>query len=313
MTTLLKDAIKPNLVQTLEGTPAIIHGGPFANIAQGTNSILATKMGLSLSDYVVTEAGFASELGAEKFFDIKAQYGNLNPNTTVLVATVRALKYHGGTPLDKIDEANPEAVRKGLDNLDKHLENLEHYNFKPIVAINKFTSDTREELDIITEHCKKQGVVASVNDSWAQGGVGAEELAQLVVDEAKQCSVCFSPLYDFDWPVEKKIETIAKKIYGAGGVEYSVKARKNLKTIAELKLDKLPICIAKTQKSLSDDPKLRNRPEGFMLNIREIEISAGAGFLVPIAGNIMRMPGLPRIPSAEHIDIDAEGNISGLF
>jgi len=313
MATLLKDAIKPNLVQTLEGNPAIVHGGPFANIAQGTNSILATKMGLSLSDYVVTEAGFASDLGAEKFFDIKSQYGNLNPNATVLVATIRALKYHGGVDVKNLNETNTDAVREGLQNLDKHIENLKLFKLNPIVAINKFTSDTDEEIQIVQDYCEALGIDSAVNDAWAEGGAGATELAEKVVAEADRCSVCFEPLYDFDWDVEKKIETIATKVYGAKSVEYSRKARKNIQTIKDLGLDKLPICIAKTQKSLSDNPRLRNRPKDFIVNIREIEIAAGAGFLVPIAGDIMRMPGLPRIPSAEKIDISDDGEISGLF
>lgn len=313
MATLLKDAIKPNLVQTLEGTPAIIHGGPFANIAQGTNSILATKMGLSLSDYVVTEAGFASDLGAEKFFDIKSQYGNLNPNAVVLVATIRALKYHGGVALPDLDKSNPEAVKNGLANLDKHIENMQLFNFNPIVAINKFVKDSDEELQVVIEQCNTKNIKVAVVDAWEKGGDGAIELAEIVAREADQCRVCFKPLYEFDWSIEKKIETIAKNIYGAAAVEYSLKARKQLKVIDNLELSKLPVCIAKTQKSLSDDPKLKNRPEGFVVNIRDIEIAAGAGFVIPIAGSIMRMPGLPKIPSAEKIDIDNEGNISGLF
>ena len=313
MATLLKDAIKPNLVQTLEGTPAIIHGGPFANIAQGTNSILATKMGLSLSDYVVTEAGFASDLGAEKFFDIESQYGNLNPNAVVLVATIRALKYHGGVALADLDKSNPEAVKNGLANLDKHIENMQLFNLNPIVAINKFVKDSDEELQVVIEHCNTKNIKVAVVDAWEKGGDGAIELAEIVAREADQCKVCFKPLYEFDWSIEKKIETIAKNIYGAAAVEYSLKARKQLKVIDNLELSKLPVCIAKTQKSLSDDPKLKNRPEGFVINIRDIEIAAGAGFVIPIAGSIMRMPGLPKIPSAEKIDIDNEGNISGLF
>jgi formate--tetrahydrofolate ligase len=313
MATLLKDAIKPNLVQTLEGTPAIIHGGPFANIAQGTNSILATKMGLSLSDYVVTEAGFASDLGAEKFFDIKSQYGNLNPNAVVLVATVRALKYHGGLALSDLNKNNPDAVKTGLANLDKHIENMQLFNFNPVVAINKFVSDSDEELNLIKNHCESKGVKASIVEAWEKGGDGAIELAEIVAREADQCKVCFKPLYEFSWSIEKKIETIAKKVYGAADVEYSLKARKQLKVISDLGLNELPVCIAKTQKSLSDDPKLKNRPEGFIVNIRDIEIAAGAGFVVPIAGSIMRMPGLPKTPSSEKIDIDNDGNISGLF
>ncbi|MDA3910396.1 MAG: formate--tetrahydrofolate ligase [Bacteroidales bacterium] len=313
MATLLKDAIKPNLVQTLEGNPAILHGGPFANIAQGTNSILATKMGMSLSDYVVTEAGFASELGAEKFYDIKAQYGNLNVNATVIVATIRALKYHGGMSVKDLNTPNPEAVKKGLENLDKHIENIRLFNINPIVAINQFSADTEAETKIVMDHCESVNVQVAVNSAWADGGKGAEELAEKVVKAADSCTVCFEPLYKFDWDVERKIETIATKVYGAKAVEYSRKARKDLETIQKLGLDKIPICIAKTQKSLSDNPLLRNRPKDFILNIREIEIAAGAGFIVPIAGDIMRMPGLPRIPSAENIDIDKDGNISGLF
>ncbi len=313
MATLLKDAIKPNLVQTLENTPAIIHGGPFANIAQGTNSLLATKMGLSLSDYVVTEAGFASELGAEKFFDIKCQYGNLNPNAAVLVATIRALKYHGGALLKELNVENVEALKKGFANLDKHIENLKHFNFMPVVAINKFAADSENEIAALSEYLEAKGVKFALNDAWAKGGEGAIELAQIVADTANACKTCFSPLYSFEDSIEEKIFTVATKLYGAKDVEYSLKARKNLKTIAELGLEKLPVCIAKTQKSLSDDPKLKNRPEGFIVNIREIEIAAGAGFVIPIAGDIMRMPGLPEVPSSENIDIDNEGNISGLF
>ncbi|PKP21662.1 MAG: formate--tetrahydrofolate ligase [Bacteroidetes bacterium HGW-Bacteroidetes-20] len=313
LATLLKEAIKPNLVQTLENTPAIIHGGPFANIAQGTNSLIATKMGMSLSDYVVTEAGFASELGAEKFFDIKAQYGGLSPNAAVIVATIRALKYHGGVSLKELEISNPEAVSKGLQNLDKHIENIRHFNLNPVIAINKFSSDSDEEIAVIANHLTKQNVKFALNDSWATGGAGATDLAKLVVETAQGCTTCFQPLYDFSWSIEKKIETIAKEMYGAAGVEYSLKARKDLKTIEGLGLEKLPVCIAKTQKSLSDKPELKNRPQGFIVNIREIEIASGAGFVIPIAGEIMRMPGLPEIPSSEFIDIDNDGNISGLF
>lgn len=313
MAALMKEAIKPNLVQTLEGNPAIIHGGPFANIAQGTNSIIATKMGLSLSDYVVTEAGFASELGAEKFFDIKCQYGNLKPNAAVLVATVRALKYHGGVELNKLNSPDTNALKKGFGNLEKHIENVQLFNINPVVAINRFITDTDEEIQMIIDKCKSLGIEAAVNDGWEKGGEGALDLAEKVVDTADKCNSCFEPLYDFNWSMEKKIETIATKVYGASDVEYSVKARKDLKTIEDLGLSKLPVCIAKTQKSLSDKPKLKGRPLGFTVNIREIEISSGAGFVVPIAGNIMRMPGLPSIPSAEVINIDKNGNISGLF
>jgi formate--tetrahydrofolate ligase len=313
MATLLKDAIKPNLVQTLENTPAIIHGGPFANIAQGTNSLIATKMGLSLSDYVVTEAGFASELGAEKFFDIKAQYGKLSPNAAVIVATIRALKYHGGVSLKELEIPNPKAVQIGLQNLDKHIENIKYFNLNPVVALNKFESDSAEEIAVIEEHLAKQKVRFALNESWKKGGKGALDLAKMIVEATNDCSTCFQPIYDFSWSIEKKIETVATEMYGAAGVEFSLKARKDLKTIEELGLTHLPVCIAKTQKSLSDKPELKNRPSGFIVNIREIEIASGAGFVIPIAGDIMRMPGLPEIPSSEFIDIDNDGNITGLF
>jgi formate--tetrahydrofolate ligase len=270
-------------------------------------------MGLSLSDYVVTEAGFASELGAEKFFDIKSQYGNLTPNAAVLVATIRALKYHGGASLKDLETSNPRAVEIGLANLDKHIENLQYFNFSPIVAINKFNTDSDEEIAVIANHLCAKKIKFALNESWGKGGDGALELAQIVVDSANSCKTCFQPLYNFDWSIEKKIETIATRLYGAESVEYSLKARKDLKVIAELGLDKLPVCIAKTQKSLSDNPNLKNRPVGFVVNIREIEIAAGAGFVIPIAGEIMRMPGLPEIPSSEFMDIDNEGNITGLF
>ncbi len=313
MTALLKHAIKPNLVQTMENTPAIIHGGPFANIAQGTNSLIATKMGLSLSEYVVTEAGFASELGAEKFLDIKCQYGGLMPNASVIVATIRAIKYHGGVKLKELNNPDVGAIMKGLDNLDKHIENLRHFGLNPIVAINRFTSDTEEEIAAVIGHCNQQGVKVALNDSWAKGGEGAIDLAKMVVDAANKCSTCFKPLYPFSMPIIEKIDTIAKKMYGAAGVEYSLAARKKLEDITNLNLDALPVCIAKTQTSLSDNPALIGRPKNFIVNIRDIEIAAGAGFIVPIAGSIMRMPGLPNIPSSENIDVEEDGSISGLF
>ncbi len=313
MAVLLKDAIKPNLVQTLEGNPAIIHGGPFANIAQGTNTIIATKMGLSMSDYVVTEAGFASELGAEKFFNIKSQFGKLMPNAVVIVATIRALKYHGGVKLADLQNENLHALEKGFENLDKHIENMQHYNFKPVVAINKFTSDTEAEIELLKKHCKTKNISVALNDAWAQGGEGAVKLAEKVVESVTECSTCFKPLYGLDWAFEDKIETIATKMYGAKDVEYSVKAKNQLKKINELGLSNLAVCIAKTQKSLSDDMHKKGRPENFTIKIREIELSSGAGFIVPIAGTIMRMPGLPSKPSAEKIDIDENGNITGLF
>jgi formate--tetrahydrofolate ligase len=313
MAALLKDAIKPNLVQTLEGTPAIIHGGPFANIAQGTNSIIATKTGLSLSDYVVTEAGFASELGAEKFFDIKAQVGNLKTNAVVIVATVRALKYHGGAKLSSLNNEDIEALINGFDNLDKHIENMRYFGFRPVIAINKFDSDTPAELDLLSKHCETRNLKVALNEAWSEGGEGAVDLANKVLDEILDCSNCYKPLYSLDWPFEKKIETICTKMYGADHVEYTVKAKNQLDRIDRLGFGNLAVCIAKTQKSLSDDQNRRGRPEGFTIKIREVELSSGAGFIVPIAGTIMRMPGLPNIPSAEKIDIDNDGRISGLF
>lgn len=313
MAALLKDAIKPNLVQTLEGNPAIIHGGPFANIAQGTNSVLATKMGMSLSDYVVTEAGFGFDLGAEKFLDIKCVSSGIEPQAAVLVATVRALKYHGEVPVAELNSPNVDAVHQGLENLEKHVENMQKFNICPVVAINRFVSDTDEEIRVIREKCQELGVKVAVADVWAKGGEGAEELATMVTEVAESCSSSMKPLYDWEWPVEKKIETIAKEIYGAKAIDYTAKAKKDLKVVAELGLHNKAVCIAKTQKSLSDNPKLLGRPENFVVTVREIEIAAGAGFIVPITGNIMRMPGLPGKPAAENIDIDDDGKISGLF
>ncbi|MBW6502079.1 MAG: formate--tetrahydrofolate ligase [Bacteroidales bacterium] len=313
MAALLKEAIKPNLVQTLEGTPAIIHGGPFANIAQGTNSIIATRTGLSLSDYVVTEAGFASELGAEKFFDIKCQYGNLKTNAVVIVATVKALKYHGGLKLSTLQNEDLQALQNGFDNLDKHIENMKYFGFRPVVAVNRFTSDTEAELSLLMKHCEERNIKVALNDSWARGGEGAVDLANKVLDSVKDCPDCFRPLYDLEWSFEKKIETICKKLYGADHVEYTIKAKNQIDKVNQLGFGNLAVCIAKTQKSLSDDPHKRGRPQGFTVKIREVELSSGAGFVVPIAGTIMRMPGLPATPSAEKIDIDANGRITGLF
>lgn len=313
MAALLKDAVKPNLVQTTENTPAIIHGGPFANIAQGTNSVIATRMGMSWSDYTVTEAGFGFDLGAEKFFDIKGGYSGISPKAVVLVATARALKYHGGASLDAINQPDPEALKQGLANLEKHIENMNAFNICPVVAINKFTSDTQEELDLIKNKAKEMNVDAVEANVWAEGGKGAEELAEKVVKVAEQCTSRYTPMYDWQWDVPKKVESIAKKIYGAKAIDYTTKAKADLKKIKKLGLDKLPVCIAKTQNSLSDNPKLLGRPKDFVVTVREIEIASGAGFLIPITGKIMRMPGLPSSPSAENIDVDAEGNISGLF
>ncbi len=313
MAALLKDAIKPNLVQTIEGTPAFIHGGPFANIAQGTNTVIATKTSLALSEYTVTEAGFGFDLGAEKFLDIKCRVAGLTPNAVVLVATVRALKYHGGMPLKELKTPDLEALKKGIVNLQKHIENIKQFNLAPIVAINKFATDSQEELDFIKDYCFSIGVSASVADVWGQGGAGTLELAELVVENATSCCSRFEPLYDLNESVENKIETIARKIYGAEAVDYTSKAKANLQRIHDLGLDNLAICMAKTQKSLSDNPDLLGRPKDFIITVREIEIAAGAGFLIPITGDIMRMPGLPETPASEHIDIDEDGNISSLF
>ena len=313
MAALLKDAIKPNLVQTIEGTPAIIHGGPFANIAQGTNTIIATKTSLALSQYTITEAGFGFDLGAEKFLDIKCRVAGLTPNAVVLVATVRALKYHGGMPLKELTKTDVDALKKGIGNLQKHIENIKLFNLAPIVAINRFTTDAQEELDFIKSYCQDIDIPVSIIDVWAKGGEGAIELAQMVVDNAASCCSQFKPLYDLEESVEQKIETIAKNIYGAEAVDYTPKAKANLRRIHDLGLENLAICMAKTQKSLSDNPELLGRPKDFIITVREIEIASGAGFLIPITGDIMRMPGLPEEPASEHMDIDNEGNISGLF
>lgn len=313
MAALLKDAIKPNLVQTLEGTPALIHGGPFANIAQGTNTVVATEMSLSLTDYTVTEAGFGFDLGAEKFLDIKCRAAGLSPNAVVLVATVRALKYHGGQPLKELKTPDVKALERGIVNLQKHIENIGLFGLSPVVAINKFATDSDEELQFVRDYCTMRGVPCAVADVWGQGGAGTEDLAKLVVETVDHCCPQFKPLYPLDEPVTRKVETIAKNIYGAEAVDYTPKAKNALKRIADLGLDALAICMAKTQKSLSDNPALLGRPKDFVITVRDIEIAAGAGFLIPITGEIMRMPGLPEEPAAEHIDIDDEGNLSGLF
>jgi len=313
MTALLKEAIKPNLVQTLEGTPAIIHGGPFANIAQGTNSIIATKMGLTFGDYVVTEAGFASELGAEKYFNIKSRFGNLHTDAVVIVATIRALKYHGGLKQSELLKEDLAALKNGFENLDKHIDNMRYYGFNPVIAINKFSTDTEAEIDLLKEHCTVQNVPVALNEGWAKGGEGAIELAGMIVKAINNSPENLKPLYDLEWSFEKKIETIATKMYGADHIEYTVLAKQQLKSIEELGLGDLAVCIAKTQKSLSDNEHKKGCPKGFTFKIREIELSSGAGFIVPIAGTIMRMPGLPSNPSAEKIDIDENGKISGLF
>jgi len=313
MAALLKDAIKPNLVQTIEGTPAIIHGGPFANIAQGTNTVIATRMGMSLSDYVVTEAGFGSDLGAEKFLDIKCASAGLKPKAIVLVATIRALKYHGGASLKELETPDTNAVTAGLVNLEKHLENASLYNLDVVVAINRFTVDTDDEIAIVQERCAQLGVSAVIADVWGQGGKGATDLATVVAETIQSSTRTFEPLYDWGLSVRDKIEKICTNVYGADGVKYSSRAEADLRRIAKLELEGLPVCIAKTQKSFSDDPKKIGRPSNFQITVREIEIAAGAGFLVPITGDMMRMPGLPATPSSEGIDIDDDGNIAGLF
>ena len=313
MATLLKDALKPNLVQTMEGNPAIIHLGPFANIAQGTNSVIATRMGMSLSDYTVTEAGFGFDLGAEKFLDIKCQSAGLAPKVVVMTTTIRALKYHGGAPLSSLTIPDVEALKKGLPNLEKHLENALQFNITPVIAINKFYSDSEEEIQVILDLAEKLNIKVALSNGWAKGGEGALELAKKVVEAIEEGRSDFKPLYNWDDSVINKIETVAQKIYGADKVEFGPKAKKDLKNIMDLGLEGLPVCIAKTQKSLSDDPKLLGRPKGFTLSVREIEIAAGAGFLIPITGDMMRMPGLPAHPASENINIDLEGNISGLI
>jgi formate--tetrahydrofolate ligase len=309
---LLKDALKPNIVQTIENTPAFVHGGPFANIAQGANSILATKTALRLSEYVVTEAGFGFDLGAEKFFDLVCKYGDFCANAVILVATARALKMHGGAKLKEIAEPNPKAVEAGLPNLAKHLENIHKFGMKSIIAINRFATDTDEELAIIKNFCMSQGFDASIVDFHAKGGEGGLELAEHAVAMTEKDICKLTSLYDWNSPVEDKIFKIASEVYGAQKVDYTSDAKADLRKINKYGYDKLPICIAKTQKSLSDDPELLGRPD-FLVTVREILISSGAGFLVPITGEIMRMPGLPKHPSAEVIDVEHDGNISGLF
>lgn len=312
MAILLKDAINPNLVQTLEGNPAIIHGGPFANIAQGTNTILATKMGLTLSDYVITEAGFGADLGAEKFLNIKCVSAELKPKAVVLVATIRALRHHGGATKEQYNDVSVERVEIGLSNLEKHIENMRKFGFNPIVAINAFSSDSKEEVELIQERCKILKLQAVVANGFANGGDGMTELANAVLKEIESGNSDYKQLYDWDAPVKEKIETIAKEIYGADGVDYSKIAIRDLKNIEDLRLSKLPICMAKTQKSFSDNDKLLNRPKGFRVNVREFEFASGAGFLIPILGNMMRMPGLPAVPASERMSIDNNGKISGL-
>ena len=313
MAALLKDAVKPNLVQTLENVPAIIHGGPFANIAHGCNSVMATQTGLKLADYTITEAGFGADLGAEKFFDIKCRYAGLKPDAAVIVATVRALKMHGGVPKTDLKTPNVEAVKKGLVNLEKHIENVKKFGVPCVVAINIFAQDTAEELEAVREHCAKHGVNVALSDVFAKGGEGGIELAKEVIALADSGESKFAPIYLLDMSLKGKIETIAKEIYGADGVNYTKEADKALKEFEELGYGNLPICMAKTQYSFSDDPALLGRPSGFKITIRNCRIAAGAGFIVVLTGDVMTMPGLPKVPAAEKIDVTDDGVISGLF
>ena len=313
MAALLKDAIKPNLVQTLENVPAIIHGGPFANIAHGCNSVMATKTCMKLADYTITEAGFGADLGAEKFFDIKCRYAGLKPDAVVIVATVRALKMHGGVPKADLKTPNVEAVKAGLCNLEKHIENVKKFGVPAVVAINIFAQDTAEELEAVREHCAKHGVNVALSDVFAKGGEGGIELAKEVVALAESGKANFKPIYELDMPLKAKIETIAKEIYGADGVNYTKEADKALKEFEDLGYGNLPICMAKTQYSFSDDQTLLGRPSGFKITIKNCRIAAGAGFVVVLTGDIMTMPGLPKVPAAEKIDVSDEGVISGLF
>lgn len=312
MAILLKDAIMPNLVQTMEGNPAIIHGGPFANIAQGTNTIIATKVGLSLSDFVVTEAGFGADLGAEKFLDIKCVSAGLKPEAVVLVATIRALRHHGGAPKEEYNTASIERVEAGFPNLQKHIENIKKFGLNPVVAINAFPTDTEEEIELIQSKCIEIGVNAIVAEGWANGGNGMEELARAVVNEVESGKNNFTQLYNWELPIKDKIETIAQEIYGAVGVDYSKQALTDLAKINNLGLNALPICMAKTQKSFSDNDKMLARPANFRITVREFEFAAGAGFIIPILGKMMRMPGLPATPASEGMSIDKNGKISGL-
>ena len=313
MAALLKDAIKPNLVQTLENVPAIIHGGPFANIAHGCNSVMATKTCMKLADYTITEAGFGADLGAEKFFDIKCRYAGLKPDAVVIVATVRALKMHGGVPKTDLKTPNVEAVKASLCNLEKHIENVKKFGVPAVVAINIFAQDTAEELEAVREHCAKHGVNVALSDVFAKGGEGGIELAKEVVALAESGKANFKPIYELDIPLKAKIETIAKEIYGADGVNYTKEADKALKEFEALGYGNLPVCMAKTQYSFSDDQTLLGRPSGFTITIKNCRIAAGAGFIVVLTGDIMTMPGLPKVPAAEKIDVSDEGVISGLF
>jgi formate--tetrahydrofolate ligase len=313
MTALLKDAIKPNLVQTLENTPAFIHGGPFANIAHGCNSVMATKFSMKLGEITVTEAGFGADLGAEKFYNIKSRFANLKPDATVLVATIRALKMHGGVELDDLTEENLKALEKGMENLEKHIENINKFGVPTVVAINRFPDDSEAELELVRKKCEDLGVNVALSEVWAKGGEGGEELAKAVVDVLENEESKFEFLYDEKAPIKEKIETIAVEIYGADGVNYSDTALAQIEKYKKRGYADIPVCMAKTQSSISDNPNLKGRPSGFKISVNEINLSAGAGFLVVMTGPVLTMPGLPKRPSAEDIDIDADGKISGLF
>ena len=313
MALLMKDAIKPNLVQTLENTPALIHGGPFANIAHGCNSVMATKLALKLGDIAITEAGFGADLGAEKFFDIKCRYAGLKPSCVVLVATIRALKHHGGVSKDELNTPNVDALAKGMGNLEKQIENIKKYNVDAVVAINKFVSDSEEEVKYIKDYCAKLGVKVALSDVWAKGGEGGIELGNMVLDILSADKSDFKPIYDEKDTIENKILTIAKEIYGADGVNYTPAAKKQIAELEKFNLDKLPICMAKTQYSLSDNPALLGRAKDFDITVKEVRVSNGAGFIVVLTGNIMTMPGLPKVPAANRMDILKNGEIVGLF
>lgn len=313
MAALLKDAIKPNLVQTLENTPALMHGGPFANIAHGCNSVTATKLGLKLADYCITEAGFGADLGAEKFLDIKCRYAGLKPSCIVIVATIRALKYNGGVPKADLSSENVDALKKGIVNLKTHIENMHKYGVPAVVAINRFHTDTQAEIDVIENFCKEMGVEVSLTEVFAKGGEGGMDLAEKVCRTIQTKPSEYKPLYDINLSVKEKLAVLAKEIYRADGIIFTPSAEKSLKDIESLGQDKLPVCVAKTQYSLSDNPSLLGKPEGFTMTVRDVRLSAGAGFIVCLTGDIMTMPGLPKVPAAYNIDVDSDGNIKGLF
>lgn len=313
MAAILKDAIKPNLVQTLENVPAFIHGGPFANIAHGCNSVQATKLALKVADYVVTEAGFGADLGAEKFFDIKCRFAGLKPKVTVIVATARALKLHGGANAKELAVENLDALAGGFENLEHHILSIRKFGLPAIVAINRFPTDTVAELDYIERRCRELGVRVALSEVWAKGGEGGVALAELVVQAIEEGKASFAPLYDVNLPIKEKIEIIAREIYGADGVDYTRDAEANIRQFARIGLGETPICMAKTQYSISDDATLLGKPRNFRITVRDVRASAGAGFLVALTGEVMTMPGLPKVPSAENIDVDADGKITGLF